>query len=326
MGMGFLFPSGRKNPGRALVYGLVTMWAVTFVYALFLIFFYNSTELLMKLIIPSWLVIFVAGLAAYIVDTRKNGFGIFVPKLTRPEILFLGLFLGLLLFQLYKSVAYAYADGDDAYYVATAQLSSFSDLMYRQDPYTGMLFDQGKRYFLAPFPVWLSIISRITGLNAAAVAHVVAPVALIPVTYIIYSEIGVFAFKENKEARYIYLCMIAVFVLFSGYSLMPAERFLLTRTRQGKEALANIIIPGALMLFGDAFVHEEGLDREKTLLLFLFGLAGALTSFFSNLLLGILGVFWFILCIVRKQGIKALIRTAIAMIPEALMIVLYMVL
>ncbi len=280
----------------------------------------------MAVIIPTWIIIFAAGMAAYIVEARKKGLNLHPAPMTRPEILFLGLFLGLVLFQLYKSVAFAYADGDDAYYVATSQLSSISEFMYKQDPYTGMLFDQGKRYVLAPFPIWISVISRITGLNAAAVSHVAAPVALIPVTYIIYSEIGIFAFKENKEARYIFLCMIALFVLFSGYSLMPAERFLLTRTRQGKEALANIIIPGVLLVFGDAFSGEEGMDREETLLLFLFGLGGALTSFFSNLLLGILGGLWFILCIIRKQGARSLIRTVAAMIPEAVMVVIYMVL
>ena len=120
----------------------------------------------------------------YVKERAKKQGAVQGKRLERSEIIFLGLFLGLVLFQLYKTVFYAYADGDDAYYVAVARAAQVSDRLYRSDPYTGMPFMQAKRYFLAPFPLWIAIISRITGLNAAAAAHVAVPLMLIPVSYI----------------------------------------------------------------------------------------------------------------------------------------------
>lgn len=324
--MGMILPAGRKSLMRAYVYGLIIMWAVTFVFALPMILLDRSLTELTAVTGAVCLITAAAGVAAYIRDKKKRPFSGERTSLKASEIVFLGLFAGLVLFQLYKTVFFAYADGDDAYYVATAQAAAVSDRLYRSDPYTGMPFMQAKRYFLAPFPLWLSMIARVTGLNAAAVSHVAVPLALIPATYGIYSEISKHVFKDNREARYIFLCFIAVFALFSGYSLAGAERFMLTRTRQGKEALGNIIIPAALLMIADIISDDEERPVRSVIPLWILGVAGSLTSFFSNLLVGVLTGLLAVYVLITKRDVKRTLICLSAVIPEIVMILVYAIL
>ncbi len=326
--MGSIYPAGRRSLLRAYVYGLITMWAVTFIFAVPLILADRTLTELTVLTGSVCLITAGAGIAAYLKDRAKKSGTASARRLERSEIIFLGLFLGIVLFQLYKTVFYAYADGDDAYYVAVARAAQVSDRLYRSDPYTGMPFMQAKRYYLAPFPLWIAVISRITGLNASAAAHVAVPLMLIPATYIIYGELGRKIFKDNREAVFTFLCFIAVFALFSGYSLAGAERFMLTRTRQGKEALANIIIPAALLICSELAV-KEGDERpgpKDTAVLWVLTAAGALTSFFSNLLLLILIGLGVMYVMIAGRDIKRAILLGTALIPEILMILVYMIL
>ena len=173
--------------------------------------------------------------------------------------------------------------------------------------------------------------AKISGLNAATVSHIFMPLFLIPLTYCIYNGIGEELFGDSKEKKYMFLVLIAVIALFSGYTFSSAERFMLTRTRQGKEALANIIIPFAflniLKISKKASSGEkEDISSEYLFLLLITGFAGALTSLFSNVLLIMLIGCLAIYLIFAKKRIKTGIITALTLIPEAAVLLLYLVL
>lgn len=331
VGMGFIFPAGRKNPMLSWVLGFILMWVVTYIFALPLIIKEKSLTLLLKAVSVGCVVIFLAGIAAFIIKRNTLKFEK-AKMLTLPEILYLGIFLGLLLFQLYKTIAFAYTDGDDAFYVAVSQNADAADSMYLSDPYSGNPFLQSKRYYFAPFPMWIAMLARLTKINAAAVAHTLVPVALIPVTYVIYNEIGKAVFGKSREKRYMFLSLFSVFALFSGVSYSTAERFMLTRTRQGKEALANIIIPLVVLLFlritkkqPEETKKNDLLSLEDTALLLVIGIAGALTSLMSNVLTGILLLCLFVYSLAKKASFKTLIKVVAAAVPEALVLLLYLV-
>lgn len=330
-GMGLIFREGRKNIMFSWVLGFVLMWAVTFVFALPLIIKEKSLILLLYCVGSVCLIIFLGGIAAFFLG--KDKFKRDKAKmLSIPEIIYLGIFLGLLLFQLYKTVAYSYADGDDAFYVAVSQNADASDRMYLSDPYQGAAFMQSKRYYFAPFPIWVAMLARLTGINAAAVSHTLVPVFLIPVTYVIYNEIAKQVFGESREKRYMFLSLFAVFALFSGFSYSTAERFMLTRTRQGKEALANIIIPLVILLFFKIAKRGEGSGKKKNLFslgdtarLLVTGFAGALTSLMSNVLLEILIMCMFVYFLIKRASFTTYVCGALAAIPEAVVLLLYLV-
>lgn len=307
---GELIYQGKRAPfGMKSATGLMIVWALFYVIAIPIILLQPDTmgftvklkeaeiyssNTLTKVYSGALIVLVLSGVIVGIVGlvkSLKEGNRIRTGILTdRNEIILLGVFLALVFFQLFKSVFYAYSDGDDSYYVSVAQImASGENTMYMKDPYNGYPSDLQIRYALAPFPIWVGYLGRIFELNAGVVAHTCMPVMMIPLTYIIYNSLGELIFENNKLKKYAFLCLLAVFVMFSHYSYMPAEVFLLTRSRQGKEALANIVIP---LLFYKMFeiVKEEDFNigiKDYIMIIFI-SLSAALTSVFGNVLVLVL--------------------------------------
>ena len=113
--------------------------------------------------------------------------------------------------------------------------------------------------------------------------------------------------------------------MFSHYSYNSAEVFLLTRCRQGKEALANIIIP---LLFYEmlclAREDEWKITAKNYILIIFICIAGALTSVFGNVLMLIMLFGNFIYALHRRAGLREIIKAAVLAGPPLLVLGLYM--
>ncbi len=218
---------------------------------------------------------------------------------SRAGVALWAVFALLLGVQLFLLCYLAYDEGDDAYYVAMATNGVSDQYMYFKDPYIGTGAGLDVRHALAPLPMWVSVISRFSGLSGAATAHVTLPLLLVPMTYCVYYLIGRKLLGGKKKDRDwempLFMCFTALLVLFGGYSLFSAENFLLVRGAQGKSVLANLIIP---FLFYQMFVMLEKLEQgEKVkkmswVLLGLTMIAGCLCSTLGCLLVCmLLGIF-----------------------------------
>lgn len=336
-----LFPKCRKKGiGMGTVAGLVACWALFYIVSIPVIIFQTET---MGLNLIMWIygigvsVLILAGLVMSVIrlagkkpEENKSKWPEDVAGrvLSKSEIIYLSLFLGIVIFQLIKTIFYAYADGDDAYYVALAQsLTADNNSPYVYDPYTGLYSGIKYRYALAPFPLWSTFIAKLSGLNVATVSHICIPVFLIPITYVIYNAVGIKLFKDNRNKRYMFLCLLAVFVMFSFYSFNSAEVFLLTRTRQGKEALANIIIPFLFLEFMEPVMSDKWeIDAENYIMIILIAISGALTSVFGNVLVLIILFAAFIYSFFRKAGWKECIKIALTALPGLAVLALYILL
>lgn len=240
------------------------------------------------------------------------------------------LFWLLLLFQLVQAVRLAYADGDDAYYVAVSAITQESNTMYMKRAYTGGRTGLETRYGLAPFPIWISFLARISGLKAVSVAHVAAPLCLISLTYAIYYLIGRrLCGRKNGERLPLFLLFTELLVLFGDYSIYTAENFMLARSRQGKAALGNIILPMLILLL---FIILERLqENEKTgfhlwLLLAACITAGCLCSTLGALLCCMLVGVTGICAAVSYRRWKILLPMILCCIPAVCFAGLYLVL
>ena len=155
----------------------------------------------------------------------------------------------LLLIQLVLAVVMVYSDGDDAYYVAISAAADESGKMYQKIPYTGMNTELDVRHGLAPFPVWIAYLARMTGIRAVVVAKTLLPVALISMTYGIFYLLGsrvLFSGAGRSQKKWglpAFLICTEVLVLFGDYSFYTVENFMIARSRQGKAALGSILIP-----------------------------------------------------------------------------------
>lgn len=179
---------------------------------------------------------------------------------TEKNRIFWLLFAVLLIFQLIQAVRMTYADGDDAYYVAVSSITANSDTMYRKLPYTGGTTKVDIRHGLAPFPIWIAFLSVRNGIKAVSMAHVVIPLMLIPMTYMIFYLLGKILFAGKEQRIPLFLIFTELLVIFGDYSLYTVENFMIARNRQGKSVLGSIVIP---MLFLLMAILMNRLEEQK---------------------------------------------------------------
>lgn len=247
---------------------------------------------------------------------------------SRQHRVYWGIFLALAALQLVLAVGMTYQDGDDAYYVAISTLTENSNTLYELMPYSMGATGLDMRHGLAPFPVWIAFLARISGIPTVSVAHVAVPLALIPTTYLIFYQIGRQLFEKKKEKLPLFLCFTAILVIFGNYSLYTTENFMLARSRQGKSALGCIVIPMVFLLF---FLILEGAEKGQKNQWMLWVLLGAavtaaclcttLGTMLMCMLLGIIG-----LCSAltyRRLGLA--VKTALCCIPALVYAALYFV-
>lgn len=202
--------------------------------------------------------------------------GLFRGKENRSVILWM-LFWGLLLIQLVQAVRLAYGDTDDAYYVAVSSITESSNTMYEVLPYTGGGTKLDMRHGLAPFPIWVAFLARMSGMPAVMVAQVVLPVVLIAMAYGIFYLLGSVLIPEKGGKLALFLIFTEILVLFGNYSIYTVENFMIARSRQGKAALGSLVIPFLLLLLLLLLRKLEAKGKRHWMLYLLIA-AGTLTG------------------------------------------------
>ena len=322
--MGFV-PS-KKNTSLKVTWatGFLCEWAVVFVCFIPCILKFKELKVAAFASLFGCAVLCVLGLVIAIIEKRfKTGLSLKKSLLSKREMIYLGIFLAVVLFQLYKTIFFAYEDGDDAFYIATSQTAASSGIMYKLDPYIGIEAEMNYRYALAPFPMWIAAISYLTKVNVAIISHTVLAPVLLLVTYSIYSEISKLLFENDNKKRYIFLMLLSIFFMFENVSTSTQGTFLLTRARQGKEALANVILP---FLFLTCFrIVKENLEFKfrDWLLLSITCTAAALTSLLGNILAPLMIFALFIYMIVKKQKLTKVLLLGTTVLPSVLAVLLY---
>lgn len=234
---------------------------------------------------------------------------------------------GLIVLQQVLAAVLAYEEGDDAFYVATAVVTESSNTMYQILPYTGSLTGLSARHGLAPFPVWVAFLSRLSGMHAATVSQIVLPVVLIAMAYSVFFLMGKRLLGENPRELPLFLLFTGLLVTFGGQSLYTSENFLLVRTAQGKAVLAGIVIP---FLFWLMFPPAERLQRgEKVgfrhwLLLGATMISGCLCSTQGALMVCLLAGAGGLVTALRCRSGKVLLPVAVCCAVPMVFAVLYL--
>lgn len=208
-----------------------------------------------------------------------------------------GVFAILLIFQLAMIAFMAYEEGDDAFYVAVSTLTVDSDTMYIKLPYTGGATGLDARHGLAPFPIWIAYLAKMSGIPAVTVAQIAAPFSLILMAYSLYYLLGQKLLAEHPVRLPFFMILTELLTIFGGYSVYSAENFVLVRTAQGKAVIANIILPYIfliLLLLLYKVHNKQKISFLHWLLLAFSTIAGCLCSTLGTILicmlLGIVGL------------------------------------
>lgn len=178
----------------------------------------------------------------------------------------LGDFAVLLLIQLVLAVVMVYGDGDDAYYVAISTAAQESRENVPEDSLYRLNTELDVRHGLAPFPIWIAWLARMTGISTVVVAKTLLPVVLISMTYGVFYLLGSRILFSGQSVPLFLICT-EVLVMFGDYSFYTVENFMIARSRQGKAALGSILIPMNLLLAALAVPQTAGGEKDHSRIL-----------------------------------------------------------
>lgn len=342
---GFM-PEDERKPGIVLLAGYFTMWAVFGLVTIPVVVFVRYDNFILASRCFMALAILGAAAGVWLTYRRRRfgrlrewmSFADCIREMSVAERIEWLLFLLLLGFQLYKAVAYASFDGDDAYYVAASLIAQQADTMYTILPLTGRHTGLDIRHALAVFPMWIAFVAQKSHIHATILSHTIMPLVLIPLTYLVYYEIGRILFgRPDRPAKAegsgenlpLFMILMAVFQIFGNVSIYTNETFFLTRTWQGKAVAGSLVIPALLWLFLLLYGgRKKGAAAERAgiwLLLVCVNITAGICSSIAVFLVSILmAVAAFCLAIVERDY-KVLFKMGAACIPNAFYVLTYLI-
>jgi len=226
-----------------------------------------------------------------------------------------------LVFILVMSQTKVMFDGDDAYYVVQSLITQQNGSMYVTMPYTGGASPIDMRHAMAVFTMWVTYVGTMTGIHTTIICHSVLPLVLIPLSLLIYSEIGIRLLKNREELLPYYVLIVEVIILFGRVSLYTSENFLLSRTWQGKSLAGNVLIPMTIFAIFLLFTEEK---KSKFAILVLVNAVAGIFSSLAVMLICILmaaGGFWYG---IYTKKVSNVIRVWLCCIPGVLYMILYL--
>ncbi len=209
-------------------------------------------------------------------------------------------------------------DEDDAFYVATATTSVAKDRLYSYSPYTGKKYKSvqiklNMRYILSSWPVFLAMLSKLSGMHAAVIAHMILPAVTLMWLYLVYYLLAAWLFPDEKGKRGLFMFLLVCLLSFSGFSVYSAGVFAFVRGWQGKAVLAGSGIP--FFLYGCLEAMEDPKWNKKWFsLFFAAGLCVTLTSMGTLLICLMAGCFGLYNAVKKKQAVY-LVNSAAVCLP-----------
>ncbi len=319
--------------------GQILLWAAFQLLAVPCVLTGRTFEQLRRLSVPVLGAVCVAGAAVGLFRVRKQlsasgadprplpGDAEAPSKADAKTVLLWCIFGALLLFQLVMAVLFTYTDGDDAFYVAVATITPEKDPLYLSNPYTGGSTGIWMRYGLAPFPLWIRLLADLSGIVPVTVAHVTLPVALIGMAYAVYALIAAQLLGARREKLPLYLIFTEILVLFGNYSIYSPENFLIARSRQGKAALASLLLPFTfylLLLLLKRVREKQPIGADLAFLLPLTALAACLCTTLGALLVCMMLGLTAILLLLCERSLRALPLLLLSCVPGGAFALLYL--
>ncbi len=231
--------------------------------------------------------------------------------------------------QVILQIRLAYTEVDDSYYVSEATAAIGADKLYYRIPYTGATTEFEPRHGLAPFPIWLAVVSDICKCSVVSMAHVLVPAIFLPLTYAVYALFGEILLGEKRRYLPVFMLFTELLTVFGFYSYMTPEKFFITRLREGKATIASLVIPGiilCLFMILKSLREDKKIDARLYILLFMLNTAGCLCSTLGALICVLPAAICAVLAIFMFKKGRHILPMVIASLPCAVFAGLYLVL
>ena len=316
---------------RDIAYGFMLMWVIFFVPAVPMILCRRSFHALVWV----WVVV-VAVLCAIslVIIIRNRGYRDLAEHVKRSAdalksdgfvtcvwtvaILLIVFEAGLLTFKMH-------VDTDDARFIADAMEAVENDTMLLHHPITGQYFGiatgEQRKDITAPYPLFIGLFGKITGIHPAICAHTVFPFLYIILSYLVFALAGDHLFEGDMKRKGLFLLFLSLIHLFSFETIYAAGYTLLTIIWQGRSVAAMIMLP----LFWYILLRTSDKDKISAgdyMLMLLASLANAMLSNMSALFALIMCLAYMAVMALRKRSVKIFAYTLISMIPVMAVIVI----
>lgn len=333
-----LFPKKERTPGAVFLSGYFLMLALFELVGIPIVIFVTYQGFSVLSAVFGILAVLTALLGIFVwLKGRKKKEGLIILNQKRlremelEEKLCFGIFFALLFFQLYMAFTHASFDGDDSYYGVQGAIAQQIGSLYRINPNTGRSAPLDVRHALALIPVWEAFLGKMSGLPSTVIAHSVVPLVLIPLTYLLYFQIGKKLLSEKKEMLSMFMIILALLQMFGNVSIYTNETFLLTRTWQGKSLAGNLVIPAVFWIFLCLFEEEkeEGQKKKEAglwLLLACVNLTGGVSSSLAVLLSSLMVAGFAFLFMIKERKFSILVKAGVSCIPSAAYVLTYLLL
>ncbi|MBD5522917.1 MAG: hypothetical protein HDR04_00575 [Lachnospiraceae bacterium] len=361
----------KRGPGFVLLAGYFGMWALFEVVAIPAVLFVKYDNFKVASVLFAVLSILCAAAGLWLwyrnrrahktsykndtnvnfVDRIKEWIAAQVKRMSWAERIEWLLFFVLLGFQLYKAVAYASFDGDDAYYVVESLIAQQADVMYRILPYTGRPTDLDVRHALAVFPMWIAFVATRSHIHATIVSHTIMPLVLIPLSYLVYYEIGRRLFKTNaygmkkegtaskktgrnraddgnifdRENLPVFMLLMTLFQIFGNVSIYTNETFFLTRTWQGKAVAGCLVIPALFWMFLWIYDGKRHGDAGMWFVFVCINMAAGVCSSIAVFLVCILMALTAFCLAITERDYRVILKMGAVCIPNVIYMAVYVI-
>ena len=209
---------------------------------------------------------------------------------------------------------------DAAYYVANVGTSVETNMMNVYDPYTGDWQDHFQmRYFFATYPQNDAVMCYLFGIHPLEQTKLVMAAVSVFLANIVYLLIAREIFGKRDGAVTLFL-LFSTILHFFCISIYTSSNFMVTRTYEGKNILANIILPAIFYVY-IKLVKEN--DKTLWWMLFIICFGATVVSNSSNMLVpAALAVFMLPLAIMKKD-IMICIKAFACALPCLIMMAVY---
>lgn len=239
--------------------GLFTMYALFEIVSAPMCFLKTSFTLVCQV----YSVLLAIGCVISVFLYKKNNKSVFKinkmtkPKINRWEIIYLVMFLALFAYQIYRAytIDIAWRIDDDATYLAYANSAVSHDSMYLISASKGVAIGLNHVRSLQGSLLFISYLSKITGISVAIMAHTVLAVYLL-----ICANIANFLFARricpDFEKSMMFMIVLNILYIYGYYSDYSMTFRLLGPIWQGKAILAVVLTPFLWIMLMDILQRD----------------------------------------------------------------------
>ncbi len=244
-----------------------------------------------------------------------------IKKIIAHSYFIIVLFVSVFLLEL---IVFSHIDwsADASYYIGKVSTDVYTNTMGQYSPYTGqILAELDSRRIFACFQEYNAVIAQFFNIHPLKQAKLIMPQLLVLFTAILYYNIGIQLFNNNRKKAALFVGFVVLLDIFSNTAYTNAN-FLLNRTYEGKSILANIIIPGLFYCF--LLLWKNGNNRTTAFLLLTISFSSCIFTASSMLIVPVSLTVGMIPWILKERKWKQLIVYSLCIAPNLFVCMMYL--